>query len=107
MPTAGLLAVLAPALASTAGTRDAAARYAREPDFPAWKDRLSIYGLDLRHTPSVELLFLHLAPGASPNYPSGIADDTHFQTAGARRMAELVKADLATRNLPLAPFVVP
>jgi len=43
-------------LACTRFPRDAAARYAREPDFDAWKDRLSIYGIDLRHTPSVELL---------------------------------------------------
>ncbi len=34
--------------------RDAAQRYAREPDFDTWHGRLSIYGLDLRHTPSVE-----------------------------------------------------
>jgi NAD(P)-dependent dehydrogenase (short-subunit alcohol dehydrogenase family) len=34
--------------------RDSAARYAREPDFQEWADRLEIYGLDLRHTPSVE-----------------------------------------------------
>jgi NAD(P)-dependent dehydrogenase (short-subunit alcohol dehydrogenase family) len=43
-------------VACTRFPRDAAARYAREPDFAAWKDRLSIYGVDLRHTPSVELL---------------------------------------------------
>jgi NAD(P)-dependent dehydrogenase (short-subunit alcohol dehydrogenase family) len=35
---------------------DAAARYAREPDFAEWSDRLEIHGLDLRHTPSVEAL---------------------------------------------------
>jgi NAD(P)-dependent dehydrogenase (short-subunit alcohol dehydrogenase family) len=40
--------------------RDAAARYASEADFPAWRDRLSIYGLDLRHTPSVEAFAAHL-----------------------------------------------
>ena len=40
--------------------RDAARRYAEEPDFDAWASRLSIYGLDLRHTPSVELLARHL-----------------------------------------------
>ena len=34
--------------------RDSAARYAREPDFGEWGDRLEICGLDLRHTPSVE-----------------------------------------------------
>jgi NAD(P)-dependent dehydrogenase (short-subunit alcohol dehydrogenase family) len=33
---------------------DSAARYAREPDFSEWGDRLEIFGLDLRHTPSVE-----------------------------------------------------
>ncbi len=34
---------------------DAAARFAREKDFAEWSDRLSVYGLDLRHTPSVEI----------------------------------------------------
>ena len=34
---------------------DAADRYAREPDFAAFCSRLQIHGLDLRHTPSVEL----------------------------------------------------
>ena len=34
---------------------DAASRYAREPDFAAFRERLRIFGLDLRHTPSVEL----------------------------------------------------
>src|SRR5439155_10771456 len=33
---------------------DSAARYAQEPDFAEWGDRLEIFGLDLRHTPSVE-----------------------------------------------------
>ncbi|HEU0031137.1 MAG TPA: SDR family NAD(P)-dependent oxidoreductase [Kofleriaceae bacterium] len=40
--------------------RDAARRYAREPDAADWTHRLHIYGLDLRHTPSVELLCRHL-----------------------------------------------
>jgi len=34
--------------------RDSAARYAAEPDFAEWGHRLQVYGLDLRHTPSVE-----------------------------------------------------
>jgi len=34
---------------------DAAERYSREPDFQAFRERLEIHGLDLRHTPSVEL----------------------------------------------------
>ena len=34
---------------------DAVDRYAREPDYADVRERLQIYGLDLRHTPSVEL----------------------------------------------------
>jgi NAD(P)-dependent dehydrogenase (short-subunit alcohol dehydrogenase family) len=41
-------------IVTTRFPRDSAARYAREPDFQEWADRLEIYGLDLRHTPSVE-----------------------------------------------------
>lgn len=41
-------------LVTTRFPRDSASRYAREPDFADWKDRLEIFGLDLRHTPSVE-----------------------------------------------------
>ena len=41
-------------IVTTRFPRDSAARYAREADFAEWSDRLTIYGLDLRHTPSVE-----------------------------------------------------
>ena len=41
-------------IVTTRFPRDSAARYAREPDFGEWGDRLEIFGLDLRHTPSVE-----------------------------------------------------
>jgi NAD(P)-dependent dehydrogenase (short-subunit alcohol dehydrogenase family) len=34
---------------------DAADRYSKEPDFAEFCDRLQIHGLDLRHTPSVEI----------------------------------------------------
>jgi NAD(P)-dependent dehydrogenase (short-subunit alcohol dehydrogenase family) len=40
--------------------RDSAMRYSQEPDFAEWKDRLEIFGLDLRHTPSVEAFSKHL-----------------------------------------------
>jgi NAD(P)-dependent dehydrogenase (short-subunit alcohol dehydrogenase family) len=40
--------------------RDAAVRYAAEPDFKDWSGRLKIYGLDLRHTPSVDAFTRHL-----------------------------------------------
>jgi NAD(P)-dependent dehydrogenase (short-subunit alcohol dehydrogenase family) len=39
---------------------DAADRYSAEPDFPAFRGRLQIHGLDLRHSPSVELFTQYL-----------------------------------------------
>jgi NAD(P)-dependent dehydrogenase (short-subunit alcohol dehydrogenase family) len=47
-------------IVTTRFPRDAAARYAREEDFAIWGHRLRIYGLDLRHTPSVEAFCTHL-----------------------------------------------
>ena len=41
-------------IVTTRFPRDAANRYANEPDFAEWGHRLEIFGLDLRHTPSVE-----------------------------------------------------
>jgi NAD(P)-dependent dehydrogenase (short-subunit alcohol dehydrogenase family) len=46
---------------STRFAHDAALRFAREPDYAAWRERLEVHGLDLRHTPSVELFARHLA----------------------------------------------
>ncbi|RZK36748.1 MAG: rhamnogalacturonan acetylesterase [Hymenobacter sp.] len=48
-----------------------------------------------------KLLFNHLAPGEHPNYPDGREDNTHFNELGARRMAELVLADIRTLKLGL------
>jgi NAD(P)-dependent dehydrogenase (short-subunit alcohol dehydrogenase family) len=47
-------------IVTTRFPRDSAARYAQEADFADWEDRLEIYGLDLRHTPSVEEFCHHL-----------------------------------------------
>jgi NAD(P)-dependent dehydrogenase (short-subunit alcohol dehydrogenase family) len=41
-------------IVTTRFPRDSARRYASEPDFNDWRHRLEIFGLDLRHTPSVE-----------------------------------------------------
>jgi NAD(P)-dependent dehydrogenase (short-subunit alcohol dehydrogenase family) len=41
-------------IVTTRFPRDSAMRYAQEPDFAQWGQRLEIFGLDLRHTPSVE-----------------------------------------------------
>ncbi|WP_266159374.1 SDR family NAD(P)-dependent oxidoreductase [Dyella silvatica] len=49
-----LLRAGAELIVTTRFPRDSAARYAEEPDFGEWGHRLQIYGLDLRHTPSVE-----------------------------------------------------
>jgi NAD(P)-dependent dehydrogenase (short-subunit alcohol dehydrogenase family) len=42
-------------IATTRFPVDSATRFAQEKDFGEWKHRLHIYGLDLRHIPSVEL----------------------------------------------------
>lgn len=47
-------------IVTTRFPRDAAQRYASETDFESWKERLDIYGLDLRHTPSVEQFLRHI-----------------------------------------------
>ena len=44
---------------------------------------------------------VHLAPGEHPNYPDGREDNTHFNELGARRMAELVLADIRVLKLDL------
>ena len=41
-------------IVTTRFPRNAASRYAQEPDFGDWGDRLEVVGLDLRHLPSIE-----------------------------------------------------
>ena len=55
-----LLRAGAQLIVSTRFPRDSALRYAAEPDFADWGHRLEIFGLDLRHTPSVEAFCRHL-----------------------------------------------
>jgi NAD(P)-dependent dehydrogenase (short-subunit alcohol dehydrogenase family) len=50
-----LLRAGATVVATTRFPHDAARRYAAEPDFAEWSGRLRIHGLDLRHSPSVEI----------------------------------------------------
>ncbi|HAV65108.1 MAG TPA: oxidoreductase [Verrucomicrobiales bacterium] len=47
-------------IVTTRFPKDSAIRYAKEADFADWADRLEIFGLDLRHTPSVEAFCRHL-----------------------------------------------
>src|SRR5579859_5529691 len=55
-----LLRAGAQLIVTTRFPRDSALRYAAEPDFKDWGHRLEIFGLDLRHTPSVEAFCKHL-----------------------------------------------
>ena len=48
-------------IVTTRFPQDAALRYAREPDFAEWGTRLQIHGLDLRHSPSVEIFARYLS----------------------------------------------
>lgn len=52
-------------LVTTRFPRNSAMRYAAEPDFADWRDRLEIFGLDLRHSPSVESFCQHLLQSES------------------------------------------
>lgn len=47
-------------IVTTRFPRDSAMRYAAEPDSKNWGHRLEIFGLDLRHTPSVEAFCRHV-----------------------------------------------
>jgi NAD(P)-dependent dehydrogenase (short-subunit alcohol dehydrogenase family) len=50
-----LLRAGARVIVTTRFPHDAALRYSREPDFASWSGRLKIHGLDLRHSPSVDI----------------------------------------------------
>ena len=53
-----------------------------------------------------KLLFDYLNPGEHPNYPQGREDDTHFNELGARKMAEIVLADIRNLEPALAAHIV-
>lgn len=53
-----------------------------------------------------KLLFNQLVPGEHPNYPTGKEDNTHFNELGARKMAQIVLADIRALKLELADRIV-
>jgi lysophospholipase L1-like esterase len=53
-----------------------------------------------------KFLFNYLEPGEHPNYPDGKMDDTHFSELGARKMAEIVLAEIRFLKLDLADRIV-
>jgi lysophospholipase L1-like esterase len=52
-----------------------------------------------------KLLFNYLAVNEHPNYPEGRQDDTHFSELGARKMAQLVLAEIKSLRLDLANHI--
>ncbi|MEO7984843.1 MAG: rhamnogalacturonan acetylesterase, partial [Bacteroidota bacterium] len=53
-----------------------------------------------------KMLFMQLDSLEHPNYPGGQKDNTHFNEYGARRMAELVLAEIKILNLELAERII-
>jgi lysophospholipase L1-like esterase len=52
-------------------------------------------------------LYNYLTPGEHPNYPQGKQDDTHFSELGARKMAQIVLAEIRTIDPVLANHIRP
>jgi len=53
-----------------------------------------------------KLFFLQLQPGEHPNYPDGKIDNTHFSELGARKIAQIVLAEIKTLGLSLTDHIV-
>lgn len=53
-----------------------------------------------------KLLFNYLEPGEHPNFPNGVKDDTHFSELGARKIAEIVLAEIKALHIELAERIV-
>ena len=51
-------------------------------------------------------LFNQLKPGEHPNYPNGVEDNTHFSELGARKMAQLVLAEIRNLKIELAERII-
>lgn len=51
-------------------------------------------------------LFLQCAPGECPNYPEGVADNTHFSDFGATVVAEALAAAIVDSEIPLKRYAV-
>lgn len=89
------------------GTHDAYAALVRE---VAAAQKVPLIDLDSKSQALIQsfgvegskMLFLHLQPGEHPNYPTGKVDDTHFSELGARKMAQIVLAEIKNLQLPLA-----
>ena len=92
-----LLRAGAKVVAVTRFPNDAALRYSREPDYASFSSRLQLHGLDLRHTPSVEL-FARFLCASQPRLD--VLVNNACQTV--RRPAGFFAHMLATERLPLS-----
>lgn len=50
-------------------------------------------------------LHLHLTTGQHPNYPAGIADNTHFNDYGAHQIARIIAENIRLMEHPLSAYV--
>ena len=108
-------------IVTTRFPRDSAARYAQEADFCEWGHRLEIFGLDLRHTPSVEAFCHELLatrdrldfivnnacqtvrrpPGFYAHMMAGETQALHRAPAAVRQLIGTCAAELS--QIPLLP----
>jgi len=111
-----LLRAGADLIVTTRFPRDAALRYAREPDFDDWSDRLEVFGLDLRYTPSVEAFCHHVdttrarldfivnnACQTVRRPPAFYEHMIELETASLEQMPREVRALVGTYDEVLAP----
>jgi lysophospholipase L1-like esterase len=89
------------------GYSDLVRQVAKEQNTPLIDlDRKSQELLQLMGPENSKWLFNYLEPGEHPNYPNGLKDDTHFSELGARKMAEIVLAEIKTLHLELADRMI-
>lgn len=96
-----LLRAGARVIVTTRFPKDAARRYAREPDFGVWGGRLVIYGLDLRHTPSVEAFARHIEQ-TEPRLDFMLHNACQTVRRPPGFYGHLLEAEAATSALPSA-----
>jgi len=95
-----LLRAGAQLIVTTRFPRDSAARYAQELDFGEWGHRLEVFGLDLRHTPSVEA-FCHELLGKLPRLDFIINNACQTVRRPPEFYAHMMEAETAAlRDIP-------
>jgi len=86
-------------IVTTRFPRDSARRYSQEPDFAEWGDRLEIFGLDMRHLPSVEALCRQLL-ATLPRLDFIINNACQTVRRPPEFYAHMMEGERALQNLP-------